>query len=200
MIKKIVSLRENKLGNPLIDLISDLKVRHNVQKVTFENEKDKKLLNLRKTKTFLKEKENINGNTKFYISISNKINTLSKKDNLTHKISVYDTKQKKSLSLIKEKQKPKISVKIKKIEFFDEFNRVYVSDNLYEEKELNLETKMKLPQVIPQTVDNDVYTDDEQMGDALEMMKDNIWDTMGRIKSNKNYLKNNLSKIMKIKK
>lgn len=93
------------------------------------------------------------------------------------------------------------SVKVYKAEFYDEFNQVYVSMPKYLEKDIKFTQSEILPPVKPMTLDNDVMTDPEQMGDAIEMMKDNLSEAIKLIKGNKSYLNKNLSrKINFIKK
>jgi hypothetical protein len=89
------------------------------------------------------------------------------------------------------------SKKIKKIDFFDELNMKNIKMPLWEEKDLEFPKSKILPKVKIMKVDNDVMTDEEQVNDALKMMRDNLREAMKFINQEKDYLSKNLSKKIK---
>jgi hypothetical protein len=89
------------------------------------------------------------------------------------------------------------SKKFKKIEFLDELNRKNIKMPLWEEKDLEFPKSKILPKVKIMKVDNDVMTDDEQLNDALKMMRENLREAMKFINQENDYLTKNLSRKIK---
>ncbi len=90
--------------------------------------------------------------------------------------------------------------KAKKIEFYDELNKKFIKMTLWEEKDIEFTKSKVMPQVKMMKVDNDVMTDDEQLGDAFKMMRENLKETIKLINENKDYLAKNLSRKIKLEK
>lgn len=84
--------------------------------------------------------------------------------------------------------------KVKKIEFFDEENKKFIKMNQCDEKDVEFTKSKILPKVKMMKVDNDVMTDDEQLKDALSMMRNNLKDTIKQIMEKEDYLNKNLSR------
>ena len=87
--------------------------------------------------------------------------------------------------------------KPKKVEFYDEYNKKNVKMIQYEEKHIKFTKSKILPPVKWMKIDNDVMTDEEQLGDALKMMRDNLKETIKLIQTEKDYLNKNLSRKIK---
>jgi len=93
-----------------------------------------------------------------------------------------------------------VKSKGKFIEFFDEVNRKNIRFPTFDEKEIKFCKSKKLPQIKLMKLDNDVMTDDEQIKDAANMLRDNLKDVIKAINSEGiNYLQKNLSRKMKKK-
>lgn len=185
-----------------MDFLHDIKEKHKIQSVSFNNQNRRQLVSRPKRKTLLSNIGNFNGHAKSQFSPGLRRRNQDNKENLNAYNTLSSLKPllpKKSFNFQKTFQSAE-KMKIKKIEFFDELNGKYVKKNLFEEKLLHMETRMPLPKIKDMKVDNDVMTDDEQKSDALWMMRDNLAETIKLISSNKAYLKTNLSKLIKFRK
>ena len=92
------------------------------------------------------------------------------------------------------------SVKMYKVDFFDEMNKRNVRMDQYQEEDIEFTQSKVLPKVKMMKVDNDVMTDPEQVEDASKMMRDNLKMAIKLIQESKeiyNYLNKNLSRKIK---
>lgn len=202
MIKKLrnSSSREGSLLNFALEVGQ----KYNISKISFTNEKDSKKFRQEKAKEknpSLRSNE-FNEQTKikkFLMDVKvyeeNKENVFSKIN--TSRNTAKLNQDKYTLAKLTQPltMKPR-----KMIEFYDEFNGKYCKLKKFEESELPFTKSSILPKVKWMKVDNDVKTDDEQVSDALKMVRDNLKETMKLIQTEKDYLGKNLSRKVKFNK
>jgi hypothetical protein len=170
---------------------------------------------------YKEDKENINQLNLSYLNNKTKDDNLNTKINKTskNKIKNYnkdndndkdnDNKDKnkilnfsygKTLKNFEEKNE-NFSNKINKkvIEFYDEFNNKKRIMTLFEEKDFEFFKSEIFPPLKFMSVDNDILSEDEQIKDAHNMLKDNLKETIKLTKKDKKFFEKNLSNFDYIK-
>ena len=133
--------------------------------------------------------------TDFFSKALTRNNSFSKNKNLSENannniIKLADSRIGKNKALPKAKQ----------IEFFDEFNGKMRSMPLYEEKDFKFFKSKIFAPIKVMALDDDVMTEDEQAKDAFNMLKDNLKETIKLAKGNNDYLTENVSYTLTVKK
>lgn len=198
----------------MLDFVLEMSENYRIEKVQFDSVKDQRKFTKEKGRGLLKMADRVfNGHDVSRLLANGNKNFVEDKENDKPK---FQTSQKKisegekNLSIknfFHSKHIPDpitSSVKIlnqtpkaKRIEFYDEYNKKNVRMVQYDEKDFKFTKSKILPPVKWMKVDNDVMTDDEQLGDALKMMRDNLKETIKLIQNEKDYLNKNLSRKMK---
>lgn len=189
-----------KKESSLMDFVMDIKSQFKIKNTENMTKMDRRKLSRAYENYPLKINcDKFNGNLQTELGLRTRKKYNEEKEN-------YDGNNRKNLILVDGKQntsikkffKPLGECKMgKNIEFFDELNRKYLNLPLWEEKELGFPQSKILPKVKLMKVDNDVMTDEEQLNDALKMMRENLKETIKSINLDKDFLSKNLSKKLK---
>jgi hypothetical protein len=217
MLKKLRSNLKNlnnRAESSMLDFVLEMSKICKIERANFESLKDQRKFTREKGRGLIKMADKVfNDHDLTGISLNRRKKFLEDKENEKPKIMMNQKKisdGEKNMSIRNFFQTKEIvscipsSAKIfnscpkaKKIEFYDEYNKKNVKMIQFEEKDIKFTKSKILPPVKWMKIDNDVMTDEEQLGDALKMMRDNLKDTIKLIQTEKDYLNKNLSRKIK---
>jgi hypothetical protein len=203
MLKKLKNTRDRR-ENSMLDFVLEMGENCRFEKAQFDNLKDNKRFTREKGKSLLKMSEKIfNGQKNSEITQNGIKRFLEDKENKNPKLTRSSENIKgpeKNLSIInffKPAPLLKPTPKPKKIEFFDEINKQMVKMSQFNEKDFDFTKSSILPPVKWMKIDNDVLTDDEQLDDALKMMRNNLKEAIKSIQGYKDFISKNISRKIK---
>jgi hypothetical protein len=217
MLKKLRSNVKNLTKNresSMLDFVLEMSENCRIEKVQFDNLRDQRKFSREKGRGLLKMADRaFNGQDVSGLIQNGRKKFLEDKENEKPKIQLNEKKNfesEKNLSIKNFFQSKAFSnpitssakiltqmPKAKRIEFYDEYNKKNVRMLQYDEKDFKFTKSKILPPVKWMKIDNDVMTDDEQLGDASKMMRDNLKETIKLIQTEKDYLNKNLSRKIK---
>jgi len=217
MIKKLRSSLKNLNGrreSSMLNFVLEMSENCKIQKANFNNGKDQRTFAGEKGRGLLKMADKVfNGNDLNGISQNVRKKFLEDKENddpknKTFQKNISDLEKNQTIKTFFHSKELKNSItssekilnhfpKSKKIEFYDEYNKMNVKMLQYDEKDFKFTKSKILPSVKWMKIDNDVMTDDEQLNDTTKMMRDNLKDAIKLIQNEKDYLNKNLSRKIK---